>query len=554
MKFYKRGLVIFFIAYLLCSFMSACSARPSRQAVVAGDEIAMMRESMLLNNQLPRSKETMRSVSNELLPDVIVPHPGLAKKLDHRFDIRVQNAPARAFFASLVKGTPYSIAVSPEIQGTITINLKSVTVEEAMEAVRDIYGYEYETTPYGFRVLVPSLQTRIYHLNYIDVHRMGQSQVAINPGINSNVSTNNITPNGTTSVSNGIGANGQSSGNGESSSTVTTLSDADFWTSLQKTLTTIIGKESGHSVVVNSQSGMVVVNALPSELRQIEKYLISSQLIMNRQVILEAKVLEVQLNAGYEAGVDWNLLGIEQQANQFLTNNSMPFMNIFTITATKGAGFSFVLKSLQSQGKVKVLSSPRISTVNNQKAIIKVGTDQYFVTNVTNNTTNSVAGVNNAQNVDLEPFFSGIALDVTPQIDKQGNVTLHVHPVVSQVSANQISFTLNGLAQTIPSALTTIRESDSIIHARDRQVVVIGGLMQNSVSDQQNATPILGKVPVIGSLFRAKNQSSSRTELIILLRPVLTKDDPWNDDMRRAAKDFQEMNCDSYDYQIKAPA
>ena len=556
MKLYKNHLIIFFLSGLLGIFISSCAAHAPRQTVVAGDETMILREGMMANNQLPKAgKPTPLSINKDLLPDIPLPQTGLIAKSQHRFDMRVQNAPARAFFASLVKGTPYSVVVSPEIQGNITLDLKRVTIAEAMDAVRDSYGYEYQVTPYGFRVSVPTIQTKIYHINYLDVHRFGRSETSINPGINnSNNNSNNNGQNLNSSTNSSINNNGDNNRNGAgSSSNVTTLSNTDFWTGLQTALSAIVGKEGGHSVIVNPQSGIVIVSALPGELRQIEKYLISSQLIMNRQVILEAKILEVQLDAGYESGINWSLLGLQQEGNQKISDDIKQFTSIFTLHATGDANFNLVLKALQTQGKVKVLSSPRISTVNNQKAVIKVGTDQYFVVNVSSNVANSIGGLNTTQNVDLEPFFSGIALDVTPQIDRQGNVTLHVHPVVSQVTGNEIAFTLNGKVQTIPSARTAIRESDSIVHARDGQIVVIGGLMQNSMSEHQGSTPIVDRIPVLRGLFQDKRQNSSRTELVILLRPILVKNNEWNDDMRRSAKDYQEMNCDTYDYQVQAP-
>lgn len=564
MKLNRLQSIIFPLICLFALLISACEPHAPRQSITTGDEISLLRQDMVNNARLPRpSRPESVALSKALLPEMSLPQMASKGKAEHRFDIRVQNAPARAFFDSLVKGTSYSVAVSPEIQGSISLDLKRVTVSEALEAVRDMYGYEYQATPYGFSVSVPTIQTKIYHINYIDVHRFGLSQTAINPGISSNSSASN-TNNGSNSggttnntsypssgSNNGINNSGSTSSSG---SNVTTLSDTDFWSNLQKTLTAIIGKEGGRSVVVNPQSGMIVVSALPGELRQIEKYLMSSQLIMNRQVILEAKILEVQLDAGYESGINWSLLGLNQDGNQDLTATIKQFTSIFTLNATGDANFSLVLKALQTQGKVKVLSSPRISTVNNQKAVIKVGTDQYYVTNVSSNVANSAGGLNTTQNVNLNPFFSGIALDVTPQIDRQGNITLHIHPSVSQVSNNEIDFTINGEAQSIPSARSTIRESDSIVHARDGQVVVIGGLMQNSVSEHQGFTPIVGKIPVLGGLFKDRRHASGRSELVILLRPVLVRNNEWNDDMRKAARDFQEMNCDTYDYRVVAPS
>jgi len=132
--------------------------------------------------------------------------------------------------------------------------------------------------------------------------------------------------------------------------------------------------------------------------------------------------------------------------------------------------------------------------------------------------------------VELTPFFSGVALDVTPQIDEDGTVILHIHPTVSAVTDQVKSFTVSGVVNTLPLALSQIRESDSVVRARSGQVIVIGGLMTTQVVHQSYQTPFLGSIPVIGNLFKSRQDTSSKTELVILLKPIVVGDDPegWN--------------------------
>jgi MSHA biogenesis protein MshL len=189
--------------------------------------------------------------------------------------------------------------------------------------------------------------------------------------------------------------------------------------------------------------------------------------------------------------------------------------------------FNAFLELLELQGETRVLSSPRVSTLNNQKAVIKAGTDEFFVTDVSSDTVTGTSSTT-SRDVELTPFFSGIALDVTPQISADGEVTLHIHPTVSTVIDQEKALTVSGETDTLPLAFSEIRESDSIVKARSGQIIVIGGLMRNSKKDETFGTPGLSKIPGIGNLFKSTREIERKTELVILLKPVVIDgDDAW---------------------------
>jgi MSHA biogenesis protein MshL len=220
------------------------------------------------------------------------------------------------------------------------------------------------------------------------------------------------------------------------------------------------------------------------------------------------------------------------------------FGGMFAMSLDVG-DFTGFLEFLETQGDVHVLSSPRVSTVNNQKAVIKVGTDEFFVTDVDTNSNSTTGSASTNQSVDIEltPFFSGVALDVIPQISEEGVVTLHIHPSVIEVNERikQINLTTDNQL-SIPLALSTIRESDSIVRARSGQVVVIGGLMQNQTKDSTSSVPILGDLPLIGGLFRHKQQTTHKSELVILLRPIVVNSDKtWADEVKKATSSFGKI-------------
>jgi MSHA biogenesis protein MshL len=213
--------------------------------------------------------------------------------------------------------------------------------------------------------------------------------------------------------------------------------------------------------------------------------------------------------------------------------------------AFQTSNFAALISFLESQGNVNVLSSPRISTVNNQKAVLKVGTDEFFVTNVSSTTTTGTA-TTTTPNVTLQPFFSGVVLDVTPQIDDRGNIILHIHPSVSQVNTvnKAINLGSGGGSLNLPLASSNTSETDSIVRGQDGQIIAIGGLMQTSVSVDKSQVPGAGDVPVLGALFKSKNQTMQKRELVILLKPTIVQGQgTWNNDMLDTQRRMQDMDA-----------
>ena len=312
-------------------------------------------------------------------------------------------------------------------------------------------------------------------------------------------------------------------------------------------------------MIVHPQSGVIVVHAMPEELLDVQDYLNTVQEVAHRLVVLEAKVVEVTLNDNFQAGIDWKALidlgsGDSIQLGHSGGNtsaNASPLGGIFAVNANLD-DFTGLIDLFKTQGDVQVLSSPRISTMNNQKAVIKVGQDEYFVTDF-DTETELADGIGN-QNVDvtLTPFFSGVALDVLPQIDADDNVILHIHPAISEVmeKAKNIKIsTQNDLS--IPLALSTIRESDSVVRVRSGQVIVVGGLMKNAMRIEHSRTPVLGDIPLFGNLFRNRREVETKSELVILLRPiVINNDEQWDRQLRNNTERFRELRAvDSDDTQ-----
>lgn len=508
------------------------------------------------DNVVAGKPNTPQNINQALLQSSAAQFPSSAQAPEKRFDISVKNAPAKSFFLGLVSGTPYNMVVSPDISGSISLDLKNVTVQEALDAVRDIYGYDYQETAYGFEVLPPTLQTQIFSVNYLDVKRDGNSNVNLSTGEVTNVGSTNsgsTSSSSSTSSSPSTGGSGSSGATPPSGANVKSTFKNDFWANLQTTLMTMVGTDGGRSVVVNPDAGIVVVHGYPKDLRGVAQYLDTIQNHMNRQVILEAEILEVTLNDEYKSGINWRALNLTQGnvnnvvgdlvgRNPFNASSANPPFSVFT-SGSPNTRFQALINLLETQGTVQVLSSPRVSTVNNQQAVIKVGSSSFFVTNITSNQSPSGTGTSTSSSVTLTPFFSGINLDVTPQISRAGEIVLHVHPSVSKVVDDNKSVNLGtqGIL-VLPLAKSTVRESDDIVRAKNGQIIVIGGLMSRQTDEESTSTPGASRVPFFGNLFRSNDQTSTKTELVILLRPVVTNDKAWSDDIHSKMHEFKQVN------------
>jgi MSHA biogenesis protein MshL len=545
------------------------------------------------------------AVSDALLPAATTLAKELPKArppMEERFNVVLNNQPAQRFFHALVVGTRYNMLVHPEVTGNISANLKDVTIVEALDAVREMYGYDYKIEGNRITIRPAAMATRMFQVNYLLGSRRGQSNLRVSSnsvansnsqygnqlGSRNNNQQANQPANQVNNGQNGAGdPNNPGSPNGQyvgrqNSTDVSTSSTSDFWTELKESLEAIVGsKEGGRSVVISPQSGVVVVRAMPDELRNVDAYLKATQLSVDRQVILEAKILEVQLNDQFQSGVNWASFASfnSKHANRVsggfvgpgtaleplpynggqpipITANGLSATSGFSLSnavqstgsllgfAFQTSNFAALITFLESQGNVHVLSSPRVAAMNNEKAVLKIGTDEFYVTGVSTTTNATSTTATTSPSVQLEPFFSGVVLDVTPQIDSQGNILLHVHPSVSQVSTVSKLINLGTAGSlTLPLPSSSTSEIDSMVRGQNGRVIAIGGLMRQAATSDESEVPVAGSIPLVGNLFKSKNKINQKRELVVLIKPTIVESGSnWNQDLLDTGRRIEQLD------------
>lgn len=454
--------------------------------------------------------------------------------VEPRMDIAAKSVSARQFFGSLLKGSKYNLMVNPDVSGRITVVLNDVTIAETMDAVADMYGYDIQRQGNTYRVNGAGLRTEIIPMNYLLMKRNGLS----NSSISSGYLTDNSTSDNTSDDDNN--ASDSSSSSSSNGTEISTQTDTDYWAELERTLLALTANQNETQVVLSPQAGLVTVYGYPKDIRKIKDFLALSELQLQRQVLLEVKIMEVTLNDGYEQGIDWNVNNAAVKADSSFSFSVDDITDIASgagIFTLAGSDFSAAISLLKTQGDVNVLSSPRVTALNNQKAVIKVGSDEYFVTGYSSSRSTASDDDTVEQDVELTPFFSGIALDVTPQIDSEGGVLLHVHPSIIDVTDSVK--TISGAGTTdlvLPLAKSDVRETDTIVKAKSGEIIVIGGLMKTVNKDRVSKVPFLGDIPWLGELFTYRSQSVQKTELIILIKPVVVDHNTWRLELERSAE------------------
>ena len=454
--------------------------------------------------------------------------------------------------------TLYNTSINYTGNAGLKVSLKhqDSCLRDVLKGLTETYNIGFAKVGSAYTLYPPLPMTKLFKVSYHNFERTSSSSMTVN-----NTNT--------------LGDGGNSSSNNDNHATIETKTSDLFWENLEKSVQSIIndnkalryeeeleeldGKEPdyGQEVTVYRESGVIVVRALPRALMKVDQFLTAINVHSLKQVIIEAKILEVELTEGYQQGIDWRALkqGDDYSLNMgklALTGNtiapSQPLVKEIDTSVeghllagtfrSKKLGLNGIMQVLSTQGKVSVLSSPRVSALNNQRALVKFGEDKYYLTGLSNTSVLSNNGNTNGQTVssfELDSFFSGIALDTTPKIISSEEVILHMHPMITMIENGKVEVQQGKDTSVLPTPVIKTRETDTVVRAYSGDVIVIGGLVQNKATLNESGSPFRrpGLLNKLLSPFQNKSKTSLRSELVILLKPTIV-------DSLEASSDFDK--------------
>ncbi|HHT9118813.1 MAG TPA: secretin and TonB N-terminal domain-containing protein, partial [Candidatus Hypogeohydataceae bacterium YC38] len=463
------------------------------------------------------------------------------------YSLFVRDADIKDVLQGFSKESKVNIVVDPDVSGKVTIDLKDVTMTQAMDALLTPMGLEYRVDSGFIRVFKPKPLTRMFRLNYILTKRSGERTLS--------TSVSSTTPGG------GASGGGLTAGKSEVKGTDT----QDIFQEIEMSLTAIGLKSVGmagatqggggggaiaaQSIIttlppgikglfsINRQAGIIMVTAFPEVIVKVAELLEAVEGTIQRQVLIQAKIVEVSLNDEFRYGINYDMLfgaawkttgnrrspaaaiGQSMQEDRTLLPNIArdikSVAGFFQFTLRTG-DIEPIVEALSVQGDVNVISSPKISTLNNQTAIIRVGQQKTFFS-ISTTTSFSSTGVPIIQESDIQNTITvGVALDVTPQISQDGFITMNIHPSVT----DQVDVTVSKSGKSTAPVLD-VRETDTVIRVKDGETIAIGGLMQDKKDLKENQVPVLGKIPGLSFLFKEVNNKKTKVDLVIFLTPTI---------------------------------
>jgi MSHA biogenesis protein MshL len=475
------------------------------------------------------------------LRELVMPQKGATSFAAQKtYTLQMRDADIQDLLLAFSREINANIVVEPRISGRVTIDLKGVTLEQVLDVVCGQLKLEYKREGNLIKVFKPSLDTHIFYVDYITTVRKGKGLAS--GGVGGRTSSSQQ------GSSYGPGA-GNSSGGDQTSagySEVSTADESDMWKDLDKGLQSI--KSPDGTVIVHKTSNTILVKDYPAQIRKIAEYLEMVTGAVQRQVLIEAQIIEVFLNNSFQAGIDWGYIQSLPQMtnlswglatngaspwvgyNGSSNNNSgsggssgssgqtqsipgswmvKPFGGVFRIGGPDQiVALNDIIEALSTQGNVNIISSPKVSTLNNQPAIIKVAReDPYFQTTQT-----TVYGQSDTT-TEVNFITIGVVLAVTPQIGADGTIILTIHPTIT----DKVGQATSVQGDVVP--IVDVRETDTVVRVNDRQTILFAGLLQNKVDERIIAFPLLSEIPWLGYLFKHTSREVQKTELVVMLTP-----------------------------------
>jgi len=441
------------------------------------------------------------------------------------YSVVVTDVPVKDMLFALARDAGLNVDIHPGVGGTVTLNAVDQTLPQILDRVARQADVRFSQDGDTLQVEPDQPFLRSYMIDYVNMGRNNTSNVSVATQI-------------ATTGQAAVGDTGGGAGGNNSTTEVASTSNHQFWNTLERNVRAILGDavgtdatESSAAVIVNAESGLLTVRATTREHQQIRNFLDQVLVSAQRQVMIEATVVEVELNDQYKLGVDWTLIanGAGWSVNQALlgTNLSEEPFSLLTYADpdTRHGDLTANIGMLRQFGDVKVLSSPRIMAINNQTALLKVVDNLvYFTIEADTTTSQGIANTTFTSTVHTVPV--GFVMSVTPQINDTDTVILNIRPTISRVTGfvqdPNPSLAPFNIESSIPQI--QVREMDSLLRINSGQTAVLGGLIQDSVDLNRSGTPVLSELPGIGDAFSYRDNHVNRTELVIFLRPRVIRE------------------------------
>ena len=506
------------------------------------------------------------------LPVAIVEDPhGAGRRIEQ---IELVDQDLRLVLRSLAESFGLNYRLDPTITGTVTTRLQDVTLEQALDAIVLPYGYSYGVEGNVLRVMPAQMVTRIFPLDYVSMSRSGIGSTIVQRRLGS-------------STAGGIEIGGGGAVGGSGADVIESVTIADFWNDIRISLEGLLftgnapvitntpdlptradsqaaapstaaaniaagaapnsgataagtggvsgltrapgavslADAAGRRLLINPIAGTILVTATPTQLEEVAAFIAAIEGSVHRQVLIEARIVEVALSRDFEFGIDWSALqrlgGLAFELGLTAAGSELRLSTGGDTDREIGA----VLRALESQGNVNVLSAPRVSVLNNQRAIINVATDEIFFS-VQQTPIFGADGVTIGVNQQIVPqqIAVGIVLDVLAQIAADNTITMNVRPAITDVVEVRELVLEDGTQASAP--VIDRRETDTVVRVRDGETIVIGGLMRTALVSNRTGVPGLSRLPWVGRFFGGQRESTDKRELVIFITPSIIAGQP----------------------------
>lgn len=447
-----------------------------------------------------------------------IPKRDIDRISQHVVSFSGDNVPLKMVLYAILKGTPYNVIFAPDVDSNkaITLNFKDINLKDALETIMDVAGLSYEVRDKV--IYVKGTITKIYKLPYIKTVTSYNSSLG-----------GNVTGGQRGGGAGGATGGGASTGGGGGTATAGggingefqvdySIDQNDLFAQIEDNIKNILSKNGKYAL--NKMTGVLVVEDTKDRVKLVEEYLVRLKREIDKQVLIEAKILEVSLNDSYSFGVDWSAIFKKVADSGIVYSQTLAIPNSVASLTILRSDMNAVINAIATFGDIKTLSNPRVLVLNNQPAILTSGRIIPFWTKQLNIVGANVGGTTTTAypvtTYTRRDILDGITLGVTPHIEDDGDIILNIVPISTSIIDTKKLIDSGQVVGEAP--ILAVKETGTIVRAKSGDIIIIGGLLDKGESDTETKVPVLGDIPVIGNLFKQKTVSKSRKELIIFMK------------------------------------